>query len=152
MANTRARPATRFVFISDGAGRAGGLGPDPTNRFVWRLIAANNRPLGRSVEALTSFEECLASARRVHGGARDAAGLVYFDAWRRHWTWSVTLDGSRAAACVHPYPRRFECVRGLEQFLSAAEVATPDEASMRQLRRRSLPGDEPDAVVNEARE
>ncbi len=133
MASGRVRRIARFVFLSDGAPCVRGLAAAAASRYAWRVTAANNRPLGGSVQALASFEECLAAARRVHSGARLATRSVAFDTERGYWTWTLEIGGRRTAACARPYLRRFECVRGLEHFVSSAEVARPDDAAVRHL-------------------
>jgi hypothetical protein len=122
-APTRREP--RFVYLS--AESSVGL------RFGWRLLAANNRPLGRGPHSASSLAECRAAVALLWSNLRDVASAMLPDPRRGIWTWGVDLDGTIVAVSVHPYLRRVECGRGLGQFLAAAAAADPGKAIVRHL-------------------
>ena len=121
-----ARRVPRFVFLVDTANNA----LDGT-RAGWRLVAANNRPLGRAVQAEPAIEESRASALRVHRTAAAATRSAWFDPVAGVWTWSAAVDGFQIAVCVHPYLRRIECYRAMQQFVEAAQQADPEDGVVR---------------------
>lgn len=126
MAGTERRRA-RFIYITDGQARDPWQdGNDAKDaRFGWRVIAGNNRPLGRSWTAFDSFPACIESARRLHRDVALVSTSVLFESRRGHWYWTASLDDEPVAACVHEYKRRIECTRALEQFLQAVAYGEP---------------------------
>jgi ABC-type phosphate transport system substrate-binding protein len=56
----------------------------PIGRVAWRVLAANNRPLGRSAQAFTSIEECLNCALALHREAADVGVAVLFSSSDGH--------------------------------------------------------------------
>jgi hypothetical protein len=97
------------------------------------VVAGNNRPLGRSAAAVSSLDECVAAATRLHRDVGHADSSVLFSVADGHWGWTVALDGEPVAVSVHAYERRFECVRSLEQFLVAVAHAEPAPERVRRL-------------------
>jgi hypothetical protein len=133
MSGRPVRRAPRFVYLCDAKDQN-----DPAARFGWRLIAANNRALGRAVRVDVSLEQCVGSAERVHREVAESSTSVQFNPVRGHWSWQVVLGGATVAVCVHPYLRRVECVRALEQFLAAVTAACPAEGVVKHFGPRSL--------------
>jgi hypothetical protein len=133
MSGTLARRAPRFVYLCDAQDLA-----QPSARFGWRLVAANNRPLGRAVRAETSLAHCRAAARQLHHGVVHVTRLVQFSPARGHWSWQVGIGGAAVAVCAHPYLRRLECIRALDQFLLAVQTASPDDGVVRHFGPTSL--------------
>jgi hypothetical protein len=133
MAETMARRTPRFVYLVETANHA-----LDGARAGWRLVAANNRPLGRAVQAYPSVEESRASAFRVHRMDGGAARSALFDPVAGVWTWSLTLDDVPIAVSVHPYLRRIECYRALQQFMAAAQQADPAQGVVRYFGPRTL--------------
>lgn len=124
----------RFVYLSDtprGEDVAG-------RRFGWRLVAANNRPLGRSMNVVESLTACRHHADRIHRRITDAVPSTSLDLGRAHWRWLLELDGVAVAVSVHPYMRRVECVRALGQFVTAVGVADPEEGVIKHFGPHSL--------------
>lgn len=136
-----ARREPRFVYLSDRYPEDAGA---PDARFGWRLVAANNRPLGRGPVAESSLEQCRVQATELHTAlaADPDAGraAILPDALRGVWTWRVVLDGRPAAVAVHPYLRRVECARGLAQFVASAAAADPADGVVRHFGPHSLRG------------
>jgi hypothetical protein len=129
------RRSGRFLFVSELARRTPGQAAIAgAQRFGWRLIAANNRPLGRSAQAYDSLVEAQGHALLVHSRSLDLATNVAFDDQRGRWSWSASLDSTPVAACVHPYLRRFECRRALDQFLVGVRDSDPGVANVRPAR------------------
>lgn len=132
------RRLPRFVYLSDSPGDHPG-----TQRFGWRLAAANNRPLGRGVRMHASLTECRAAATRVQRAVAESRPPTAVEVARGRWSWRITLDGLVAAVCVHPYLRRVECLRALEQFVGAIQVADPAAGVLRYFGPHSLKEFEP---------
>jgi hypothetical protein len=129
------RRSGRFLFVSEIAARS----PERdvragARRFGWRLIAANNRPLGRSAQGYDSLADAQRHALVVHSRSIELATSVAFDADRGRWSWSASLDSVPVASCVHPYLRRFECRRALEQFLAGVRDSDPGLGNVRPAR------------------
>lgn len=122
MTGTLVRRIPRYVYLCDAKT------PDvPAALFGWRLVAANNRALGRGVRACASLAECRAAAQQIHGEATRMTPSVQFNPARGLWSWRVAVGELTMAVGVHPYLRRVECLRALEQFLAAARMARPAE-------------------------
>lgn len=149
MADTRTAPVsrrtTRFIFVSDATAPTAGRQPvveaDP--HYGWRVIAANNRPLGRSATVFDSYQGCRDAAAALHDRIDETTSSVLFNTTRGHWTWAVTLDARPVAVCVHPYLRRIECVRALRQFTEAVTAGVPSADGLRLFGERALRGYEP---------
>jgi hypothetical protein len=146
MADTRIEPAsrrtTRFIYVSDATAPAAGRAPVPTvePRYGWRVIAANNRPLGRSATVFDSYQGCRDAATSLHERIDETSSSVLFNTSRGHWTWAVSLDARPVAVCVHPYLRRIECVRALRQFTDAVTLGVPSADGVRLFGERALRG------------
>lgn len=148
-----ARREPRFVYLSD---RFPEESTDPAARYGWRLVAANNRPLGRGATVEASWDDCLARAAALHAALSAAPELstatdrigsaIVPDALHGVWSWRVVLDGELAAVGVHPYLRRVECARGLAQFVASAGAADPADGVVRHFGPHSLRGYEGDAT------
>ena len=146
MADTRVNPvsrrSTRFIFVSDATAPTAGRQPtssaDP--RYGWRVIAANNRPLGRSATVFDSYQDCRDAASALHDRIAESSSSVLFNTTRGHWTWTVALDARPVAVCVHPYLRRIECARALRQFTEAVSAGVPTADGLRLFGERALRG------------
>ncbi|MDT4893946.1 MAG: hypothetical protein QOE97_2981 [Pseudonocardiales bacterium] len=119
----------RFVFIADGPGN-GDDGVEPDHRIWWRLVAANNRVLGRSIRTVLGEAACRSMATELVDRVDDATTLLTSDG-RGRWTWTVSLDGEPRAQCAHPFPRRVDCVRTLALFVDGLRVADPHASVVR---------------------
>ena len=146
MADTRVNPvsrrSTRFIFVSDATAPTAGRQPSTTAepRYGWRVIAANNRPLGRSATIFCSYQDCRDAAASLHERIAESSSSVLFNTARGHWTWAVSLDARPVAVCVHPYLRRIECARALRQFTEAVSAGVPAADGLRLFGERALRG------------
>jgi hypothetical protein len=138
--NQGVRRAARYIYLSDADPIAAVRDREDATgaRIAWRIVAANNRPLGRSEGTYPTLAECVASAGLLHEEIARVETAVGFDASKGQWRWGLTLDGIRVAACVHAYGRRIECHRGLSQFLEAASTALPAPEEVRHLGVRAM--------------
>jgi hypothetical protein len=119
----------RFVFIADGADEGDELA-EPEHWIWWRLVAANNRVLGRSTRTVLGEDACRSTATELVERVDDTANVLTSDG-RGQWTWTVSLDGEPRAECAHPFPRRVDCVRTLALFLDGLRVADPHASVVR---------------------
>jgi hypothetical protein len=135
-----ARRVARFVYLSASVApsSARARSSEPGGRVAWRVVAANNRPLGRSMIAYNTLAECAAAVRLLHDGIGAAIGSVGFDAVTGTWRWTLSLDGRPVAICVNAYGRRIECQRALAQFLVAVAGAESTVQDVRHLGARAL--------------
>lgn len=145
MREQTARRSARYVYLSDAEPRSSARDlNDPNGRGTasigWRIVAANNRPLGRSAARFSSLTECVAAVHLLRTEVARAIGAVSLDPARGHWLWTLTLDQQMVAASVHDYERRIECVRALAQFIQACGTADPAPVGVRQLGVRAMYG------------
>jgi hypothetical protein len=127
VSSSTARRAARFIVLSEDVAPSSTREREIDNgaRLVWRIVAANNRPLGRSATTFTAFDRCLEAATQLHLRADDARGNVTFDSASATWNWSVSIDGATVAVSVRSYVRRIECARALAQFMAVAREGVP---------------------------
>lgn len=123
----------RFVFISDGMDDRDDGSDD---RIWWRLVAANNRVLGRSVGTDLGEVVCRKRAAELTERIDDAVPSLVTDV-RGRWTWTIALDSVDRAQCAHPFPRRVDCQRTLTLFLQGVRGADPQAGSVRFFAARS---------------
>lgn len=112
----------RFVYISDGAESAEST--DGLDRVWWRLVAANNRVLGRLAGTAAGEFAARAIAQKLGDRIDEAVSTMSTDD-RGQWTWTIALDGVDLAACAHPFARRVDCVRALALFTDGIRAADP---------------------------
>jgi hypothetical protein len=147
----RLHVTARFIYISDRRSRSPCHdAPGADTRISWRVVAGNNRPLGRSVTGFTSLAECVAAATRLHREIGRADSSVLFDVAEGHWRWTVALGGDSVAVSAHAYKRRIECIRSLEQFIVAAAHAAPEPDGLRRLGPNALRGYPGPVVIDAA--
>ncbi|MDQ1733619.1 MAG: hypothetical protein QOK10_3778 [Pseudonocardiales bacterium] len=134
---SRAMP--RFIFLTDqAASRPARQGGDSAVRVAWRILAANNRAMGRSVGVFDSLEDCLAAASRLREEVETLTYAITSAAGTARWSWVVRSGGSSLAVSAHKYQRRIECVRGVRQFMTAIRVAVPSIHEVRHIGVRSF--------------
>jgi hypothetical protein len=131
----------RFIYISDQRSRSPWHDASSADaRVSWRVVAGNNRPLGRSATLFPSLAECVDAATLLHREIGRADSSVLFDVADGHWRWTVALGGQSVAMSAHAYKRRIECIRSLEQFIAAAAGAAPEPDGLRRLGPNALRG------------
>ena len=125
---TRALP--RYIFLTD---QTAGLQSElaTPRRVVWRLLAANNRVLGRSATVFPSLEVGFEAARSLSAGLASALYTLAFRESLSRWTWTVTIDGEPCAVAAHLYQRRIACLRGVRQFLLLGQRVGPNQNAVR---------------------
>ncbi|HJQ44586.1 MAG TPA: hypothetical protein VJ831_15960 [Jatrophihabitantaceae bacterium] len=129
---TPARRAARFVFVVASVQLPRGISDEDDSACVWwRLVAANNRVLGRSARTFGSIADCRVGAAEMHDRVRQVVTSLATDV-RGQWTWTASLDGELIAQSAHPYLRRIDCVRTLALFLAGVASADPRAADIRQ--------------------
>lgn len=151
MVDKRLHVTARFIYISDERSHSPWHdGASADIRVSWRVVAGNNRPLGRSAMVFASLAECVAAATRLHREIGRADSSVLFDVADGHWRWTVALGGQPVAVSAHAYKRRIECVRSLEQFIVATAHAAPEPDGLRRLGPNALRGHAGPAVIDAA--
>jgi len=91
--------------------------------YGWRLLAANNRELGRSPVAYADVTECEQAAARMVTGFDGLTTNVSADSVRGLWRWRLDGDSGAVAVSSRLYLRQRECVYSLRQFVQAAPTA-----------------------------
>lgn len=117
----------RFLFLA--TGRPGGRrDAAAASDFLWRLVAGNNRLLGRSPGTYESEALCRESVTRLIANlARASPGQAPLSR-PGHWSWALTLRTVEApplalAVSARCYERQRESRFSLENFLAAAPIA-----------------------------
>lgn len=90
--------------------------------FVWRLVGANNRELGRSAQAYTDAAACRAGVSFLRRQMGHLEVRIWCDETTR-WLWRLDLHGTPVATSARAYMRRREAVFNLEQFVAAVPGA-----------------------------
>jgi uncharacterized protein YegP (UPF0339 family) len=135
----------RFVYLSASTG-ADVIAGHRIGRVGWRVLAANNRPLARSPEIYPSLALCRDAVALLHRRRGDLGPTVLFDSGAGTWSWSLHLSNRPVAVCAHPYLRRIECTRAMQQFLGCVADGPPVEEQIRHLGIRALAGYDAPAV------
>jgi uncharacterized protein YegP (UPF0339 family) len=121
--STLGKRGSRFVFVPGRtARRSHSFGASPT--VSWRLLAPNNRSVGRSAEEYTSTEQCQAAAELLTSEHSHLCSAVVVDSDGR-WRWTVSLDGRLLAESPTGYFRRLELNRAMTLFLTTMATVAP---------------------------
>lgn len=115
----------RFLFVgTPGPAVRAVRATQPVQDVLWRLVAGNNRVLGRAAAPLDSLDACRDA---VAGLARELPDLRAVPDLARpagRWAWQlVRADGVVAAVSGRSYEREREMWASLAQFLTAAPEA-----------------------------
>ncbi len=99
----------------------------PSGGVRWRLLAANNRELGRGSLVYSDAEACRAGlARTVVELPTMERVVIRLD--RTRWMWQLRKDGVDVVASGHAFERRPRCEEAWERFLRFAPVAPVRDA------------------------
>jgi hypothetical protein len=129
-----ARRPARFLFISDRAARSSWHDvPIGDERVAWRLVAGNNRAIGRSADVFASLAIAVAATQTVRDCVDRLVGMVTHDQANGNWRWTVSLGRDVLSVCVNAYMRRLECERALAQFLTSVRTAALDSIDAAEL-------------------
>jgi hypothetical protein len=121
--STLGKRGSRFVFVPGRtASRSHAFGVSPT--VSWRLLAPNNRPMGRSIGVYSSTAQCQAAAELLTSEHVHLCSSVFVDSDGR-WRWAVSLDGRPLAESPTGYFRRLELSRAMTLFLTTVANVTP---------------------------
>lgn len=112
----------------DGAARAA------ETSYSWRLIGANNRPIGRSSQGYPDLAGCIAVVQLI-STCDLAAGLrLLVDVDTGLWNWRLHRADEVLALSARSYQRKRECLYSAESFAAIAATATvplgPEEVSL----------------------
>lgn len=122
----------RFIYISDESARAAMLeAAPPATRVCWRVMAANNRVLGRSRTVFPSLAACRTAAVMLQRRIDEVSAVPVLDESAGHWSWTIALDAIEVAVCVHPFQRKVDCLRALRLFAEAVRASDPSAAELR---------------------
>ncbi len=128
-----------FVYFSDGPARLAELDrTHPPIRVGWRVVAANNRSLGRSYDVFPSLEECRTAALTLHRRIEQVIAFPFLSGRSGHWNWAAQLDSTQVAVCMRSFPRRVDCARALRLFVEAVGANDPSVAELRYVGSLSL--------------
>src|SRR5262245_64171125 len=107
MSKDPAGKSARFIYISDDVKESAWRVPTTRgpSRVGWRLVAANNRSLGRSWIVYSSFDECVDATTQLRARIDEVTSSALFDRRQANWSWTVLLDETPVAVCVHAYRR-----------------------------------------------
>lgn len=143
--------APRFLFMGTAVpsapqrSGAGGYDEPPPGgaEFLWRLVAGNNRQLGRSPSTYSSLADCRAGVTRLLSALPDLVAVLAPGSGAGRWAWHLVLTGphgerSVLAASSRSYERQRENRYSIENFRSAAAIAVVSDGVV--LRARPRPG------------
>lgn len=131
-------PAPRYLFLSTAgpAVRAAGA-VRPVQDVLWRLVAGNNRPLGRAAGPLETVDLCRAAVLALARDLPDLRAVPDLARPAGRWAWQlVRPDGVVAAVSGRSYERERDMWASLAQFVAAAPEAVVTAGVA--LRRQSL--------------
>jgi len=74
-------------------------------QITWRLLATNNRDLGRATSTYPDAAECRAAVRQLQDRA-DRLRAVTVRTGSSAWSWRLLLDGAVVAVSSRDYQRR----------------------------------------------
>jgi hypothetical protein len=109
-----------------------------TERVAWRVVAGNNRPIGRCPVPYSSLADAVAAAKLMRDSASQLDGSLAFDGTTGLWRWSASLHTAAVAQSVYAYPRRVECLRSLRQFIDSMPAADLSPLDVRLLGHRAF--------------
>jgi hypothetical protein len=98
--------------------------PDPDSGwYVWRLIGANNRELGRSAPSFVSYDVARRAAGQLKRNIERLVEHVTTDPATGRWGWLLELDGVAVAVSGRWYERELHARLGAAKFFSLAPGA-----------------------------
>ncbi len=109
------------IYIAPGRGRPGRPYSeddriDSDARFGWRMLAANNREVARSVATFSDVQICVDAVDRLQREV-DAGATVASRTGRSDWVWHLRIDGTDVAASARTYQRRLQCEAACALFV-----------------------------------
>ncbi|GAA5184653.1 hypothetical protein GCM10023322_26610 [Rugosimonospora acidiphila] len=97
---------------------------DPTpGGYAWRLIAANNRELGRSALGFVSYQLARRGIGQLKQGIDRLVQHSTVDPSTRRWGWLFDLDGAVVAVSGRWYERELHGRLGAAKFVTLAPGA-----------------------------
>lgn len=140
----------RFLFMGSAvpaAPRRSGAGryhqdPPGGTEYLWRLVAGNNRQLGRSPGTYTDLAECRAGVDRLVEALPQLVPVLAPGSSAGAWAWHLVLpgvEGERSVLAVssRSFERQRENRYSIESFREAARVAVVSDSVV--LRSRPRP-------------
>ncbi len=94
-----------------------------TSQMGWRLLSANNRPLGCGVMSYDGAVACAEVVTGIQEQASRLVGIQALDLANGRWVWRVELAGEPIAAACRAYDAQRENQASLRAFLIAFELA-----------------------------
>lgn len=114
---------TAFVQFYEGQGQATSLLRSPGRQVRWRLLAANNRELGRGVQAFGSLSEAATSVQELIASLDDLRRRRDVSPVDQLWRWHLDSAAGPVATAHRGYSRRVECLIALDQFVAQTPTA-----------------------------
>ncbi len=135
MQDSTGRKGARFLFVSNTTPPTSRHDGERTTaiQVAWRVIAANNHPLGRSGAIFGSYAAAVGDAVQVKLDVEQGQFTSSTEGTLGQWTWQLVTAGRVAAESIRDYKRPGECSRSLEQFRAAVCSADPTSAGLREL-------------------
>lgn len=126
----------RFLFTAAwGPGASGDVpsargtaASDPRPAAVrWRLLAGNNRQLGRGADVYPDVGAARLAAQALQERLPDSEQFLLRMSRAPRWAWNLQLDGSLVAVSGRRYESERTVLRALHLFLNGVLVATVDD-------------------------
>ena len=117
--------AARFRILRH---RPDGSGPVGSGRVSWRLLATNNRDLGRAPTTYPDPESCRAAVLRLQRNVADLR-IVIVRTGPSTWSWRIVAGATVVALSSRDYQRRIQADQAATTALDLiplAELVGPD--------------------------
>jgi uncharacterized protein YegP (UPF0339 family) len=95
---------------------------------TWRLLATNNRDLGRGSEAYPSKDACWEAVRELQRGVAELA-TVLIRTGPSSWSWRIQAGNGTVAVASRHYQRRIQATQAAAvalELIPAAELSGLD--------------------------
>lgn len=100
------------------------VSPRPRSGLVgWRVIAANNREMGRGASPASGVVESYQAIYEIQL-AFDRTESRFCADGTGSWAWQIVLGSEQVVVSSRAYPRQRECVYSLDQFREQFPTAT----------------------------
>jgi hypothetical protein len=116
------------VYVAPSRGRPGhplghGDRDDDGGLLRWRMLAANNRDVARSVASFPDVRGCVEAILRLRECVADGIATATRTG-RADWSWRLRLDGEDVAVSSRTYQRRLQCEAASALFIELVPAAT----------------------------
>ena len=115
----------RFLYLGSQQEPADGGSVEPGQAACsWRLMGANNRPVGQAPSTVADLATCVAAVQQIVRVALVADLRMLIDLTTGLWNWRLESDGAVLAVSARAYQRQRECRYSVDTFRLVVATAT----------------------------